>query len=95
MKKFLTTSILSLGLITSSSFALTTDSGTTANELANAMLGDGVTISNATYTGADVASGLFEDGAAIGFESGIMLGSGDIANAVGPNVSDGITTSTP
>lgn len=93
MKKFITSSLLSLGLMTSSSVALSTNSAVTANDLANAMLGDGVTISNVTYTGADIAAGVFTDGAAIGFESGIMLSSGNIANAIGPNTVDNKTTS--
>ena len=80
-------------LCASSSFALTTDDTLTAEQLANTMLGTGVTITNATYTGADVASGAFSGGTdAIGFESGIILSSGNIANVIGPNTQDGITT---
>lgn len=64
----------------------------TPEDLANSLVGSGVTISNVTYTGADVAAGTFGGGTGIiGFESGIVLSSGDIANVVGPNVDDGIT----
>jgi hypothetical protein len=68
-------------------------SGVTPTDLANAMAGPGVTVSNVTYTGANVAAGTFAGGTGIiGFEDGIMLSSGSIGNAIGPNVDDGITT---
>lgn len=94
VKKNITPSLLWMGLaFASSSFALSTDATFTANDLANTMLGDGVTISNVTYTGAPAAAGIFTDGnSSIGFDSGIILSSGDIANVIGPNVDDGITT---
>lgn len=64
----------------------------TPDDLANALVGVGVTVSNVTYTGSDVAAGTFSGGTGIvGFEGGIALSSGDIANVVGPNVDDGIT----
>lgn len=47
--------------------------------------GDGVVISNVTYTGAPAAAGSFSGGAAsVGFDAGVTLASGDIATAVGP-----------
>jgi hypothetical protein len=62
----------------------------------NALLGAGPnapTVSNITYTGAAVAAGTFSGGTGIlGFESGIMLSSGNIASVTGPNVQDGVTT---
>ena len=69
-------------------------SGVTPTDLANAMAGPGVTVSNVTYSGANVAAGTFAGGTGIiGFEDGIILSSGSIGNAIGPNVNDGITTS--
>jgi Prealbumin-like fold domain len=69
-------------------------SGITPTDLANEIAGPGVTVSNVTYTGANVAAGKFAGGTGIiGFEDGIMLSSGSIANAIGPNQNDGITTS--
>lgn len=66
----------------------------TPDDLANDLVGSGITISNVTYTGADVAAGRFNGGGGIiGFESGIILSTGDIANVVGPNEQDSVTTS--
>lgn len=73
---------------------LVTTSGLTADQLAAALTasGSGVVISNAVLTGSDRAAGSFVGGTGIvGFESGIILGSGGISGAVGPNTSDGLS----
>jgi len=62
--------------------------------LAQALVGTGVTVTNVTYTGASAASGYFSGGTAagIGIESGIVLTSGHASNLNGTsNTSDGIT----
>lgn len=65
----------------------------TATDLANLLLGQGVEIANAIYTGDNTAAGSFAGGTgSVGFESGIILSSGNIADIVGPNQSDGTTT---
>jgi len=65
------------------------NSGFTASDLAQTLVGQGVTVSNVTYTGANRAGGKFSGGTGIiGFEEGIILSSGDIANVVGPNSGD-------
>ncbi len=74
---------------------VTTDlaSGLTPLDLVAALVGPGVTVSNVTYTGANIAAGTFTGGSGIvGFESGIVLGTGNIASVVGPNASDSTTT---
>jgi hypothetical protein len=75
---------------------LTTQSlaeGVTKEQLASTLVGSGITVSNVTYTGANVAAGTFSGGTGIiGFESGIILSSGDIANVIGPNDELGATT---
>lgn len=93
MKRFISPSLLWMGLICAgSSFALTTNSSMTPQQLANTILGEGVTISNVSYTGADAAAGIFNDGnSSVGFESGIVLSSGNIANVLGPNTNDGVS----
>ncbi len=68
-------------------------SGLTPLDLAAALVGPGVTVSNVTFTGANVGAGTFTGGSGIvGFESGIVLGTGNIASVVGPNASDSTTT---
>ena len=56
-----------------------------ATNLAQSLVGSGVTISNVTYTGATGASGYFSGGiaAGIGIESGIVLTSGLAGNLNG------------
>jgi len=61
-------------------------------DLANQLVGDGVTISNVVYTGAEIAAGRFTRGPqSVGFDTGILLSSGSVHNVIGPNSSDGIT----
>jgi hypothetical protein len=68
------------------------DSGITAEDMAQALVGSGVTISGVSYTGATAASGVFSGGSGIiGFDDGILLTSGLATNVVGPNVSDSIS----
>jgi hypothetical protein len=65
-----------------------------ANQLVNNILGSGISTSNITSTGASGAFGTFTGGtsAGIGIESGIMLSSGNIVDAVGPNSNDATAT---
>jgi hypothetical protein len=81
--------------------------GTTAQAMAQSLLGGGVAISNVVYTGAPNAAGLFSGGAGseniIGFDSGIVMGSGSVQTVAphntacnkgveGPNQCPGNTT---
>lgn len=67
--------------------------GATAAQLAAALVGPGVTVANAKFTGAPVASGTFTGAAAdIGIASGVILSTGDVTDANGPNISDGWST---
>jgi len=82
-------------LFSSNVFAtITVDSNPSAQELVTSIFGDGITASNITLNCAGGASGTFTDdgGAAIGFDQGIILGSGQIADVIGPN--DSKTTET-
>jgi hypothetical protein len=68
------------------------DQALTATDLAQALVGSGVSISNVTYTGAPIAAGTFKGGASIiGFDNGIVLSNGAVSNVIGPNCSSGIT----
>lgn len=63
--------------------------GLTPANLVTSLLGPGVTVSNVTFTGANIAAGTFAGGTGIiGFESGIILSSGNIAFVPGPNTQD-------
>ncbi|MEX1254482.1 MAG: choice-of-anchor L domain-containing protein [Dehalococcoidia bacterium] len=77
--------------------ALTVDDLTGAlepSDLANDLVGEGIAISNVTYTGDEAAGGEFTGAAnIIGFGSGVILSSGAVSSVVGPNVDDSITTS--
>ncbi len=74
----------------------TTDlnSGLTPDDLAQALVGPGITISNVKYTGDKSAGGEYSGGLSDGLaiESGVMLSSGTIADAKGPNNNEGIST---
>src|SRR3954468_22675515 len=53
--------------------------GVTPTDLANVLVGQGVTISNVTYTGSSRGAGTFSGGATIlGFDSGLVLDSGKV-----------------
>jgi len=69
-----------------------TDESLNSTALAQALVGTGVTVSNVTYTGAQQAAGTFAGGQSIfGFDSGVILSSGSLANSIGPNCDTGIT----
>ncbi len=54
----------------------------------NTLVGSGVTVSNVTYIGAANAIGTFSTGAMatnLGFPAGIVLASGNVSTAIGPN----------
>lgn len=77
-----------LALACGSASAMVVTNSSNAATLANVLTGTGVSISNATYSGASaVASGIFTDGGNIGFGNGIVLTTGTTACAVGPNTS--------
>ncbi len=62
------------------------DSSLTPTDLVNSLLGGGVSVSNVTFTGNNSAAGFFSGGnGIIGFDSGVVLGTGHISNVVGPN----------
>ncbi len=86
-----------LSVLTTSSFAITmtdmNEGGYTATDLAEALVGSGITVSNVTLTGnGPQAAGMFQDFDVIGISSGIVLSSGDINYLENSsNTSDNIT----
>ncbi|MCL6261213.1 choice-of-anchor L domain-containing protein [Aquiflexum sp. TKW24L] len=85
--------ILSTGLAT---VDLTNPLTLTPEQLVASLIGTGTNapvISNVVFTGNPIAAGTFTGGTGIiGFESGIILSSGNIASVVGPNTSNSTTT---
>lgn len=76
------------------SFVMNDLSGTlTPTDLVVEILAPGMTYQNVVYTGEDVAAGEFTGGVAAGItiESGIMLGSGSLNNAIGPNNEENVS----
>ena len=67
----------------------------TPQQLAQMLAGTGITVTNVRFTGAKIAGGSFTGGLAdgLGIDTGVILSSGDVANAVGPNNNPGISTS--
>ena len=73
---------------------LVVNDNATPQQLAQSLVGPGVTVENVTYTGAAVARGTFAGGVACGLpiDNGVILASGDITNAIGPNNNPGAGT---
>ncbi len=67
--------------------------GVTATSLAQQLVGTGVSISNVVYHGDNTQAGQVSivDPQVAGFNTGIILSSGNVADIVGPNKSDSIT----
>lgn len=65
--------------------------GTSTAALVQSLLGSGVTASNVTYSGANVAAGTFSGGAdSIGFATGIVMGSGQVQTVGTDSCSKGV-----
>jgi hypothetical protein len=79
-------------LLSLPALAVTTKSvgeGISADDVAALLSGPGATITNVRITGANGAIGSFNEASVLGIESGVMLSTGNIADAVGPNSSGG------
>jgi len=66
----------------------------TAAQLAAALVGPGVAVSNVQFTGGAGSAGAFNfnDPTVVGFPQGILLSSGNVVDVVGPNTSDSFST---
>ncbi|MES2589945.1 MAG: choice-of-anchor L domain-containing protein [Bacteroidota bacterium] len=54
----------------------------------NVLAGSGVTISNVTFNGTSIQIGEFGGNSNVGFNSGVILSTGNVSNAIGPNDSN-------
>jgi len=70
---------------------INTTGGLTAQQLATILAGPNITVTNASLTGGGTASGSFSGvNSDIGFDNGVILSTGDISEAPGPNNAVGI-----
>jgi Ig-like domain CHU_C associated len=79
---------LSAGAVTTKDMAT---GSVTADDVVKTLTGAGVTISNVKITGSQKAIGTFTGGVAdgLGIDVGVIMSTGDIATAAGPNTSEG------
>ncbi|WP_448547172.1 choice-of-anchor L domain-containing protein [Thalassotalea fusca] len=91
--KALTASLI-LSASTFANAGLVVTQNNNVNDLVDTILGGGIASTNLNSTGASNAFGTFTGGisAGIGIESGIMLSTGNVTDAVGPNTSNSTTT---
>ncbi len=90
-----TLALVGLAVANSQASAVTITSTTNnGNDLANNILGSGITISNVIYSGGTNSAGFFTDGlsSGLGIESGILLTSGNAEDAAGPNTAESTST---
>ena len=84
-----------VGVVAAQASVTTTslESGLTAEALVTGLVGPGVAVSNVTYTGSPLAVGTFTaDPSLVGFDAGVILSSGRIADVDGPNDSEATQT---
>ena len=86
LRKALIILLVSIGMINVSNAQLVVNHAYTPAQLVQQiLLGNGVTVSNITYTGDTGAIGYFDGTASnLGLPAGIIMCTGDIYNAVGP-----------
>ena len=91
---FFITCLFAVFVIGHSHAQLSTSASSNPSLLANTLVGAGITVSNATLVCPTGASGTFSNGGStnIGLDEGVMLSSGLIADAVGPNDIQNTTT---
>jgi hypothetical protein len=65
----------------------------TPDDLVDSLVDDGVSVSNVTYVGDDVAAGTFSGALPVlgAFDSGVILSSGDVSFVAGPNQLPSVT----
>jgi len=65
---------------------ISVNSGQTAQQLAEFLAGPNITVTNASITGSSNATGIFSGtNSDIGFDDGVILSTGNVTSAVGPN----------
>lgn len=80
-----------VAIASSHGLTMTDLTGSTPSDLVASFVGGGITYTNVVYTGVNHTAGTFSGGASLfgsGFDTGIILSSGSVHNAVGPNIED-------
>lgn len=97
MKKKLHLLFISVLLVLNSAYGQLTinKNQSVTNLVKNVLIGSGVTVSNVTFSGSPDAFGKFTNGSvtSMGLNSGLIMSTGDVSDAPGPNNSGSITTS--
>lgn len=78
-------------LLSLPAFAIKTksiDDGLTADAVAALLTGKGATISNVKITGSSLAAGSYSEASVLGIDNGVILSTGNIADAAGANTSE-------
>jgi len=96
MKHYITQKLLLVSTFLISTFSysqLTVATGATAQQLGNNLAGNNVNIFNATITGTTQQRGTFQFvGSELGLNSGVILSTGNILDAPGPNSNGGTSS---
>lgn len=93
MNKLLTSILATFSLVTISHAQLSVVSNTDAQQLGNILAGNNINVFNASITGAPLQKGTFNfTGNDLGLNSGVILSSGNIFDAIGPNNDSGTST---
>jgi len=83
---------IALAVSSANATGLTVDNQVSAEEMVNQLLGTNIVVSNVSYNGLSSSTGIFSGGESIiGFESGVVLSSGNAGYVTGPNLSDAKT----
>ena len=91
--KILSTLVLSFALVCSfaqSNMTITTSG--TPQSYVNSMMSGCIEVSNVTFTGAPTAIGAFANGESLGIPNGVIMSTGNVTSAPGPNNNPAVAT---
>src|SRR5437867_271407 len=90
--KWLLAGLLALHAVPAGALVTQDLSASTPAALAAALVGPGIAVSNVTFAGTSWSAGSFTGAASVfGFDAGVVLSSGAVADAEGPNSVNAVT----